>query len=438
MTRSRRSAPTYVFFDRERGAWYLRFRYVDRAGRVHWPRKRSPYGQALKPSIPWAAAQRLELIREIEEEVGRLDVERQTTPTLGEIMDAYAADARERGTRWDGSESYRAAVIVETLGRETPITELTKGRIAAWRTALRTDRARPEKGQRNMPGNMPRPLSNRSLNAYVTLIRSALNHAVELEVITANPIAGLSRLPETQREPPALSERQIAALFEALPAWEAAQAGPRPARVPLVARVFIGYWTGARPEAIDALRWRQFDLRRAILTYASKGHRGIVVPLEPPLLRHLRALHAERQPGPEDLVLCSPDTGRPVVEWRRQWPVLLRLANARLTARDAIPEAIPIHFLRHTRISHLLLANTPPQVVAQTTGTSLVVLQKRYAHLMTRAVASELARARRHRALQAIARAASGQTGGQTRTPKKAAERGMTRNGTGHKLRVVR
>lgn len=410
----RRSAPTYLYFDRSRGAWHLRFRYVDSLGRVHWPRERSPWPRAYRLSLAWAPNRRLEIIRELEDELRRLDAERSAAPTLGAIMDAYAADARERGTRWDGSEAYRADVILETLGRETPADELTRGRVIAWRSALRAERARPD-------GEGARPLSNRSLNAYVTLLQAALNHAAEVGIIAANPLGHLKRLPEARRTPPALSEHQVAALFEALPEWEAQQVAAgrgRRARVPLTGRVFLGYFTGGRPEAVDALRWHQIDLRSRVLRYGSKRHQNIVVPLDPPLLHHLRALQTERQPGREELVLPSPDTGRPVVEWRRQWRELITLANVRLPAGEAIPPTTAIHALRHSRITHLLLAGTPAQVVAQVTGTSLAMLQRHYAHLMARSLADELARARRHRALQLVGRAAGGQTRGQRRRAK--------------------
>jgi integrase len=419
--RKRRTAPTYLYFDRVRKAWYLRFRYVDSLGRVHWPRERSPWPRAYRQSLAWASNRRLEIIREFEEELRRLDAERTAGPALGAIMDAYAVDARERGTRWEGSEAYRADVLLETLGRETPIDQVTRGRIMAWRSALRVERARPDKRGYNITTENRKPLSNRSLNAYVTLLQAALNHAVELGMIAANPLARMKRLPEARRTPPALSERQVAALFEALLEWQAQQAAAgrgRRARVPLATRLFLGYFTGGRPEALDALRWHQVDFRSRMLRYGSKGHRDIVVPLDPALLDHLRALRAERQPRPEDLILASPDTGRPVVEWRRQWGDLVRLANARVAPAEVIPGGVAIHALRHSRITHLLLAGTPAQVVAQIAGTSLAMLQRHYAHLMARSLADELARARRHRALQLVGRAAGGQSRGQTRRPK--------------------
>jgi len=422
------SAPTYLTFDEGRGAWFLRFRYVDAAGRVHWPRERSPYPTQLKPSIAWAAARRLDVIRAIDEEVRTLDRQAAVVVTLGTVMDAYEADARERGTRWEGSEAYRAKVVAATLGRDTPASDLGPARVVEWRREIRARR--------------DPPLSNRSLNAYTTILQAALNHAVALGTLPQNPIARLKRLPEARRVPPALTERQVAALFTALHQWESLHASRdlrRRPRVDLATRIFLGYYTGGRPDSLDALQWRQVDLRRAVMRYSSKGHDSIVVPLDPPLLAHLRALHQRTAPRPEDLVMPSADGGGVVTDFRHQWRPLVRLANAELAEADRIPADRSIHCLRHSRISHWLQAGVPAQAVAQLVGTSLAMLQRHYAHLMTRSLADELAHARRHRALQVVDLAArGGQRVGQTKPSKRPARRGMTRNVTGHKLNIVR
>jgi integrase len=412
-----RRAPTYLALHPARHSWQLRFRYVDSLGHVHSRREVSPWPTDHARSLAWAPIRRAEIIAEIEAELRRVDEDQRAPVTLGVVMAAYEADCRARGTRWEGSAEYRAAAILATLGAGTPAEDLTAGRVAAWRAELREGRARTI-------GEEVRPLTNRSLNAYVSLLRAALNHAVDDGLLPSSPLGRLKRLPEARRQPPALSERQLGAVLAALPAWErwAAELECKPEarpRVPLVARVLLGYYTGGRPEALDALRWRQIDLERRVLVYDAKGHRGIVVPLEPELLALLRALHSGRHSGADDLVLASPDTGRPVVNWRAQWVRVIRLAKGSLKG-GPIRETTPLHALRHTRITHLLLAGVSPQAVAQVTGTSLAMLQRHYAHLMTRSLEAELARARRHPALRAIAAAERGSNEGSTRRTKTA------------------
>jgi len=410
----RRSAPRYIIWKHD--AWYGHWRYVNPDGTVHWPSPRSPYADRKRDerkAAAWAGAERTKWIRAHQADLRARS--RPSEPTLGEIVAAYAVDARARETRWEGSESCRAGVILATMGAATPYTSLTPARITTWRAKL--------------PDLRGRRLSNRSLNAYTTILQTALNYAVRQGMIPANPLELLRRLPEARRVPPALSEHQVAALFEALPAWTRRALDPRTdprsrPRIPLATRLYLGYYTGGRPEALDALRWNQVDVRRGILRYSSKGHDNIIVPLEPPLLQHLRALHGERRPRPTDYIIPSPDTGEPVSNWRHQWQPLVRQANRHLKKAEAIPEAATIHSLRHSRITHLLLAGTPGQVVAQLTGTSLAMLQRHYAHLMARSLADELARARRHRALRLVDEAARGSNRGSKVAPKTVPKRG--------------
>jgi integrase len=405
-TAPRRTAPTYLLHDDTRGGWCLRFAYRDSLGRRHDPRERSPYPGDYRRSVAWAAVRRAGIITEIENTLRAVEIQRTAEPTLGAVLDAYALDAQARGTR---SEAARAAVLRDSLGADTPVSALTVKAVTDWRERIRQERAHTE------------PLSNRSLNAYSTILQAALNYAVRLGTVETNPLAQLRRLPEARRTPPALSERQVAALFAALPAWEALQADrderKRP-KVPLVTRLYLGYFTGGRPEALDALRWRDVDLRRAVLDYSSKGHPHIIVPLEPELVRHLRALHAHQDPTADNLIMPSPETGRPVDNWRTQWRVLVRLANVELSAREEITDGHTIHCLRHSRITHLLQAGVPPQAVAQITGTSVAMLHRHYAHLLVRSLADELARARQHRALRTVSDAAAGRKFGRNRDHK--------------------
>lgn len=258
--------------------------------------------------------------------------------------------------------------------------------------------------------------SNRTLNAYTALLHAALAYAASPEVglIAANPMAGFRRLEETRREPPALSVEQVAALFEALEDWRGWVAALRvnptnTPRVPLATRLYLGYYTGGRPEAIDRLRWRDVDLGAGVTRYRSKGH-DVVCPLDPRLVAHLQAVKkiATRADG---LILASPDTGKPVVTWRVQWARLVRFANVRLEAarREPIPPGTPLHVLRHSRITHLLQAGMEAQAVAQSTGTSLVMLDRHYAHLMAGALGRALTRARKHSSQRMIDAAAGGQ-----------------------------
>ena len=162
--------------------------------------------------------------------------------------------------------------------------------------------------------------------------------------------------------------------------------------LPIVTRVLLGYWTGGRLEAIDALLWRDVDLGRSVLVFPSSKGRRVVCLLEPVLASHLRELHAARRPSPDELVLLAPRTRRAAVTWRAPWSRLLAVANHRLEPEERIPSEAPLHVLRHSRITHLLVAGVAAQVVAQVTGTSLAMLQRHYAHAVVGSLERELER----------------------------------------------
>jgi len=378
------SSPSYITFSR--GAWHLRCRYVDSIGRTHWPRERSPYPADRVRSRQWAPLRRAEIIAAIETDILRVVEEAQRPVTLRDVMQQYETDCRERGTRWQ-TEAPRVKVALRSLGADTPASTLTSARIAAWRAALRQRRR----------------LSARSCNAYTALVSAALNLAVARGILPENPMRALKRLPEPPTRPRALSERQVAAIMWACRVWERwerrARVDRRRRYLPIVTRVMLGYWTGGRPEAIDALRWRDLDLRRRVLVFPlSKRHRNIVVPLEPELVAHLAGAGPA---APDRPVLVAPRSGRAPVNWRPPWLRLLRIADHRLPPAERIGD-VPLHVLRHSRITHLLVAGVSPQVVAQVTGTSLTMLQRHYAHVMVRGLEDELARARRHPVLRAV------------------------------------
>jgi hypothetical protein len=67
----------------------------------------------------------MDWIRDHEAALRTAEEERQRPPTLGELLDAYETDCRERGTRWVGHEASRAKWLQETLGRETPYADLS-------------------------------------------------------------------------------------------------------------------------------------------------------------------------------------------------------------------------------------------------------------------------------------------------------------------------
>jgi integrase len=375
VARRRRSAPTYLV--KRRGKWHGRFRDVDSLGQEHWVCEISPSPLDYQQSLTWAAGWRLEWIRTHEAELREAQEEKRRSPTLGDLLGAYEADCKERGTRWD-REASRAKILQETLGIQTSYMDLTPIRIVEWRARLRAERR----------------LSARSLNAYVTLLQAALNLAVRRGTIPVNPLRHLGKLPEASRIPEALSVRQVQALIAALAPYEASVAAgegtkaqrrrrPNTSRrspVPLRGIVLTCYYTMARTGNVLTLRWEDVDLERGEIVFPrTKTGRRLVVPIRAVLAEHLARIHPG--PGAAGFLWPNPRTGRSYVDVAGPWRALIRLANAALAAGEQIPQDQRLYSLRHSGISHLLLAGAPAQVVAQLAGNSIGIIQRHYAHL---------------------------------------------------------
>jgi integrase len=342
-----RRAPTYLTWYRD--GWYLRFKYTDSAGQVHWPGERSPWPQDWEQSVQWAPVRRAQLIEELEAKVHEVEVQAARSPTISELIDAYGAHAQQQGTRWD-RESYRAKIIKTTIG-DLAIDRLTPDRVRDWREELRATRGRKR-------GDEPRrPLSNRSLNAYLTDLKAALNLAVHDGRIPSNPIAHLKPLPEPYRQPEAMSVTQVAAVFRALDEYERelpTRFG-RPAFCPIRGIVLAHYYTLQRTGAILRLRWEQVHLERGFVRILNtKSGKPTVVPIRGPLADYLK----EHDPGPgrSGWVFPNPATGKPYTSVRNTWGRLIALANAKLDDAEQIPSTQRLYSFRHSGISPMLQA----------------------------------------------------------------------------------
>ena len=382
----RTATPGYVTY--LRGRWCVNFRWVDPVLGPHWVVEPTPYTRRedRRLAVQHAHLYRQEWITQREQRAGADIV------TVANILDAYEHRAKDRGTRWD-RDQYRVAILRQALGPDTPWDQLTVARVTATREELR---------RRRNP-----PLTQRSANAYTTLLQAAINHAVDLGMIPHNPCARLRRYQEAVGLPRALSPTQVGAILAALADWERYRDSahhPRPEcrpRVPLREYVTLAYYTAGRPEAIRKLRWEDLDAAAGLLVFpTSKGHHNVLVPLAEPLQQLLGQI---RPPVAKGLILPSPDTGRPVVNLRTQWRRLLVFANRRLPPAEQIPLDTVAHQLRHSRISHLLLAGVPPQAVAQLAGTSVAMIARRYAHLLTESLRHALQPAADHPALRPVA-----------------------------------
>ena len=140
--------------------------------------------------------------------------------------------------------------------------------------------------------------------------------------------------------------------------------------------------TGARAgELVNATR-RHFDKKHGAMTFTGKtGTR--TVPLSPPAVTLFSRLAESKLPSAH---LLLKDDGRP---WAHSdWDELVREA----AAKAKLPEGVCLYTLRHSFITTALTAGMTTLDVARLVGTSIMMIEKAYGHLVASAARERLAK----------------------------------------------
>lgn len=208
-------------------------------------------------------------------------------------------------------------------------------------------------------------LSNASINRCLSILRGALNLAMESE---PPKIQRAPRIPELPEGPPRsgfFEEHEYRALFRELPDH----------LKPVLA---FGYWTGCRKGEILNLRWHQLDLDAGVARLRAgetKSGEGRLIPLAPELLEILR-MHRERCAGarPDDHVFTY--EGRPFRDFRDGWEAACRRAGLWDGERNRPTRTF--HDLRRTAVRNLVRAGTPEKVAMEISGHKTRSVFERY------------------------------------------------------------
>ncbi len=207
-------------------------------------------------------------------------------------------------------------------------------------------------------------------------LRVVLQRQVDLEVIVANPAAGLRRAGGSEHRPIFLTVEQADQV------QELADAHPHPCIGVMVA---LGLGTGARPGEIAAAAWGPtgVDLDRRVLVVSGtldrtgigppKSRRVREVPLGPELVSRLRRyrMASPRSADGERVIYRST---------RRSWE--------QVRAALGMPE-LRAHDLRHTAATHWLAAGLSVHAVAELLGhTTAALVLRLYGHALPSELAS--------------------------------------------------
>lgn len=232
---------------------------------------------------------------------------------------------------------------------------------------LKVDLSRTPQGnarRSGKPGGRVRPLSQKTINNVLTVLRRLLAVARKRGIIASVPEVEWLRPPAPEFD--FLTFEEADRLLAALDGEERTMA-------------LVALRTGLRFGELLGLRWQDADLVAGRLRVAQAFVRKAIVstksgkPREVPLGDEVKAaLKAHRHlRGP--LVFCEMDgTGRDT--YRARWS--LKRACRRAGLRE-----IGWHALRHTFASHLAMRGAPLKSIQEMLGHATIQMTMRYAHL---------------------------------------------------------
>lgn len=317
--------------------------------------------------------EKLRVLQRLKEENALVDPSRMT---VGEFMDLWMRDTTL--DLKDSTQQKRADIIrlyvTPHLGTKH-LQKLTPLDIQQWQTTLLNTRRQPSTRKRKVGDPPPQPgplLSPTTVAGAMTLLGTAMKHAMQLGLIYRNPVDAVKRVKVVRRDFQVWEPSEVHKLIGAV------------LNDRLYGLVYLALTTGLRRGELCGLRWT--DIQRGVIhiqqncvlvgntatltTPKTKASRRRI-PLPPDTLDALR-LHRERQAQERDAAgdaweehgLVFPTSVGTVYHPRnllRDWYVLLDTAGVR---------RIRIHDIRHTYASLAIYQGLDPKVLADRMGHS--------------------------------------------------------------------
>jgi site-specific recombinase XerD len=214
-----------------------------------------------------------------------------------------------------------------------------------------------------------RRFSRRTMARKTAAIRRYFRWATSVELITLDPMAGVSVPAGTGRLPRVLDQRELSGLLDGTrsdgePEW-------RRCRDDAVLEVLYG--SGLRVGELCGLGLSSLSLAESAATVWGKGGKERRVPLSEPAIAALRRWIAIRGD------VLGPDRGDVLFGNERGRPLTPRDVR-RIVDRRA-PSPTHPHALRHTFATHLLDGGADLRAVQELLGHSDVATTQRYTHV---------------------------------------------------------
>lgn len=309
------------------------------------------YDAAKKAALRWRRDLRAGVVTDAVETVAE---------ACGEYVNTLRADKRE-ATAGDAERRFARTIDNDPLGK-VKLVNLRERHLIEWRARMEAGTFAPMPAKRGRPPTI-KAMSPAGMKRTLTTLKAALNHAVRKRYLSPDKALEWRHV---QPEKEADGKRELyleRAQRRAL--LDAARGSVRD----LLECVAL---TGCRPGDPAAVLRKDYDARTGSVTFRTKDHPR-TIPLSPAAIKLLDRLAKSKLPHAH---LFTNDDAKP---WQsKDWSVKVREA---VTAAALPPETVT-YTLRHSWITDAIIGGMDLLTVAKLVGTSLVMIEKTYGHLV--------------------------------------------------------
>lgn len=215
--------------------------------------------------------------------------------------------------------------------------------------------------------------STGTVNNHLKMLRKVFETAQEQDLVDRNPaklIKNLSRIDKQERRPFSIEELR-AVLRVANEDWKTA--------------ILLGLYTGLRLGDVQQLTWEQVDLKRQeISKKTTKTGRTVIIPLAPPLSRHLANLRHQRV---QEGIFSRAFSKKPTKRLSNEFHDILVSAglvekrnykNHRSDGKRRKYSGLSYHCLRHSTTSMLKNAGVTEAIAGDIVGHDSEAMSRNY------------------------------------------------------------
>ncbi|GAA5524278.1 tyrosine recombinase XerC [Microbulbifer aestuariivivens] len=213
-----------------------------------------------------------------------------------------------------------------------------------------------------------RGLAAKSLQRWLSAVRSLCNHALREHWLGANPAAGL-RPPRGEKKLPRVMDVDAATDFVQAPDNDN---DPLTLRDRAILELF--YSSGLRLSELTALNWSDLDLSAGEVRVTGKGSKTRVLPVGSEALAALRNWRVAAPQAADGAIFTS-------LQGRRLGNRAVQARLAHWSRASGAEQRVHPHMLRHSFASHMLESSSDLRAVQELLGHADISTTQIYTHL---------------------------------------------------------